>query len=288
MPSVSLKAVTKRYGRGDNVIDNLDLDIHGGELLVLLGASGCGKSTTLRLIAGLEPLTSGDIEFDGRSITRLAPKDRDVAMVFQSSTLYPHLNVEQNLAFALKARRLPMSEVRERVTHAADLLGLGSIMSAKPATLSGGQQQRVALGRALAARPAVWLMDEPLSHLDTQMRTTLRSELKALHQSARTTTVYVTHDQEEAMTLGDRVAVMARGKIQQIAKPMDLYHQPTNRFVAAFVGSPPMNFLAGSINAQSRWVCDRDSIITLPISTCSTPPPPSRTHRRCWAFAHKR
>lgn len=272
MPGVSLKAVSKQYGRGHHVLENLNLDIRDGELLVLLGASGCGKTTTLRIIAGLESLTAGDIEFDGSSISHLAPKDRNVAMVFQSSTLYPHLNVEQNLAFALKARRLPKDEIRQRILHAADLLSLGSIMNVKPQALSGGQRQRVALGRAIAAKQAVWLMDEPLSHLDAQLRITLRTELKTLHQSVRTTTVYVTHDQEEAMSLADRIAVMAQGTLQQIAPPMDLYHQPANRFVASFVGSPPMNFLPGTMQADSRWACECDPSLTLPISGCSASP----------------
>lgn len=262
MASVTLRQVAKRFGKAEPVLDGLDLDVRTGELLVLLGASGCGKSTTLRMVAGLEAPTSGDIEIDGRSVLRVAPSERGVAMVGQASTLYPHLTVRENLAFALRARKMPKGELAARVAEASDLLGLGTWLERKPGELSGGQRQRVALGRAVALRPAVWLLDEPLSHLDAPVRYSLRSELRGLHDSLGITTIYVTHDQEEAMSLGDRMAVMAGGKVQQVCPPMEVYAKPQNRAVAVLVGSPPMNFLEGSVSESVRWEWERNGAIS--------------------------
>ena len=247
MASVTLSSVSKRYGRGELVVDSIDLTIADGEFMVLVGASGCGKSTTLRMIAGLESITQGTIDIGGRTVNDVHPKDRDIAMVFQNYALYPHMTVEQNMGFALKIRKVPSAQIKERVATAAAMLGLTEYLQRKPVALSGGQRQRVAVGRALARDPAVYLFDEPLSNLDAKLRMSMRSELKALHQRLRTTTIYVTHDQEEAMTLGDRLAVMAQGRIQHVGPPTEVYAKPANRFVAGFVGTPSMNFLEGRI-----------------------------------------
>ncbi len=262
MASVTLKQVGKRFGKAEPVLDGLDLDVRTGELLVLLGASGCGKSTTLRMIAGLEAPTTGEIEIDGRSVLRVAPSERGVAMVGQASTLYPHLTVRENLAFALRARRAPKGEIAARVAEAADMLGLGAWLDRTPGELSGGQRQRVALGRAVALRPTVWLLDEPLSHLDAPVRYALRSEFRGLHDLLGITTVYVTHDQEEAMSLGDRIAVMAGGRMQQIGAPIEVHAKPQNRAVAELIGSPPMNFLEGTVGNSGRWEWERDGAIS--------------------------
>lgn len=252
MAEIALEQVEKVYPSGFHAVKKLSLSAGNGEFLVLLGPSGCGKSTTLRMIAGLEEATGGTISIGGRVVNDVHPKDRDIAMVFQNYALYPHMSVRENMAFALKLRKTPKPEIERRVNAAADMLGLRELLERKPAALSGGQRQRVAVGRAIVREPKAFLFDEPLSNLDAKLRTTTRAEIKALHQRLKTTTVYVTHDQEEAMTLADRVAIMASGLLQQHGPPMELYRSPVNRFVAGFLGTPPMNFLEGKIeNAGS-------------------------------------
>lgn len=255
MARVILERLSKVYPRpGDRpvqAVSDLNLTIEDRELLVLLGPSGCGKTTTLRLVAGLEAPSAGTISFDGRSLQDVAPKDRDVAMVFQNPALYPHLSVFDNLAFGLKLRKVNRAEVAQRVKEAAGLLGLEDCLERLPMALSGGQRQRVAIGRALVRRPGVFLFDEPLSNLDVQLRAQMRLELARLHQRLRTTTVYVTHDQVEAMLLGDRLAVLKAGVLQQVGTPAELYREPANLFVAGFIGSPAMNFLHGRLEAQN-------------------------------------
>ena len=246
MAEVVLEKLSKTYG-GVAAVDGLDLQIRDGELLVLVGPSGCGKTTTLRLIAGLDEPTAGEVRIGSRTVTRLAPKDRDVAMVFQHFTLYPHLNVFQNLAFGLKLRRLPRPQIESRVREAAAMLGIGDLLQRRPAELSGGERQRVALGRSVVRDPQVLLLDEPLSNLDARWRETLQRDLVRLQQQLGTTTIHVTHDQLEAMMMGQRIAVMNAGRIEQIGSPQDVYHTPVNRFVAEFIGSPPMNFLIGRL-----------------------------------------
>ena len=241
MPGVELRDVSKVYGRGAPAVDRVSLAIEDGSLLVLVGPSGCGKSTVLRMIAGLESVTSGEIRIGDRVVNDVAPRDRDIAMVFQSYALYPHLSVYDNMAFGLRRRRTPAPEVDRRVRGAADMLGLGDHLGRRPRALSGGERQRVALGRAMVREPQVFLFDEPLSNLDARLRVEVRAEIKRLHQRVRATMVYVTHDQIEAMTLGDRIAVLKRGVLQQVADPFTLYERPANLFVAGFIGSPPIN-----------------------------------------------
>ena len=246
MAEVVLTNLTKTYG-GVAAVDGIDLRIRDGEFLVLVGPSGCGKTTTLRLIAGLDEPTSGEVRIGGRNVTRLAPKDRNVAMVFQHFTLYPHLNVFQNLAFGLKLRRVPRPQIERRVRQTAHMLGIDELLDRRPAELSGGERQRVALGRSVVRDPQVFLLDEPLSNLDARWRETLQKDLVQLQQQLGTTTIHVTHDQLEAMMMGQRIAVMNAGRIEQVGSPLDVYHAPVNRFVAEFIGSPPMNFLAGRL-----------------------------------------
>ena len=243
MAKVTLEGVEKVYPDGFRAVHGLDLEIADGEFLVLVGPSGCGKSTSLRMIAGLEDITGGTLRIGDRVVNEIAPKDRDIAMVFQSYALYPHMTVGENLAFGLTMRKRPASEITERVQWAADALGLMELLERRPKALSGGQRQRVALGRAIVRAPQVFLLDEPLSNLDARLRLETRAELKRLHRKLSTTTIYVTHDQEEAMTLGDRVAVMNGGVLHQCASPLEVYQQPADRFVAGFLGTPPMNFL---------------------------------------------
>jgi multiple sugar transport system ATP-binding protein len=242
MADVSLRKVIKRY---DDVeaVRGIDLDIADHEFIVLVGPSGCGKSTTLRMIAGLEDISDGDIMIDGDVVNDVPPKDRDIAMVFQNYALYPHMTVAENMSFGLRLKHYPKAEIKARVTEAARLLDITDLIDRKPKQLSGGQRQRVAMGRAIVRNPKVFLFDEPLSNLDAKLRVQMRIEIKKVHQKVRTTTVYVTHDQIEAMTLADRVVVMNKGRIEQIGTPNELYHKPATRFVAGFIGSPAMNFI---------------------------------------------
>jgi multiple sugar transport system ATP-binding protein len=247
MAAIEFDHVTKRFGDEVVAVDDLSLEVADGEFMILVGPSGCGKTTALRMVAGLEAVTSGEIRIGGRVVNELEPKERDVAMVFQNYALYPHMNVRDNIAFPLKMQRLPKQEVAGRVGEAARLLGLEEMLGRKPRELSGGQRQRVAMGRAIVRHPQAFLMDEPLSNLDAKLRVQMRAELVKLHRRLGVTTLYVTHDQTEAMTLGQRVAVLNRGVIQQVDAPQRLYHRPANTFVASFIGSPPMNFLEGEV-----------------------------------------
>ena len=243
MARIVLDAVSKQFPDGTTAVNSLDLEVSDGELLVLVGPSGCGKTTALRMVAGLEEVSSGTIYIDGRSVNDIEPRHRDVAMVFQSYALYPHLSVYQNMAFSLKYRKVPKTEVQRRVDEAARILELQPFLQRKPRQLSGGQRQRVAMGRAIVRQPRAFLMDEPLSNLDAKLRVQMRAEIAQLQRSLATTTIYVTHDQTEAMTLGSRVAVMQHGVLQQVAPPQELYKRPANLFVAGFIGSPPMNLI---------------------------------------------
>jgi multiple sugar transport system ATP-binding protein len=256
MAEVSLRKIVKRY-EDVEAVRGIDLDIADHEFVVLVGPSGCGKSTTLRMIAGLEDITDGDIVIGGDVVNDVPPKDRDIAMVFQNYALYPHMSVAENMSFGLRLKRYPKAEIKARVDEAARMLDIVELIDRKPKQLSGGQRQRVAMGRAIVRNPKVFLFDEPLSNLDAKLRVQMRIEIKKVHQKVRTTTVYVTHDQVEAMTLADRVVVMNKGRIEQIGTPNDLYHHPATRFVAAFIGSPAMNFLpcrleevAGRLNVR--------------------------------------
>ncbi|WP_305885067.1 ABC transporter ATP-binding protein [Micromonospora sp. A3M-1-15] len=249
MARVRLDNVTKVFPGGIRVLEGVDLTVDEGEFLVLVGPSGCGKSTVLRVIAGLEEATSGTVSFDGEVVDDLPPKERDIAMVFQNYALYPHLSVRDNLAFGMRLRHVPAPVREQRVLDVAQLLDIAELLDRKPKALSGGQRQRVAAGRAIVRNPRVLLMDEPLSNLDAQLRVTMRAELRRLHAEHRTTTVYVTHDQVEAMTLGDRVAVLEGGRVQQVGTPHDLYHRPVNAFVAGFIGSPSMNLAVVPVRA---------------------------------------
>src|ERR1700744_1267334 len=242
MAEVSLRNVVKRFDDVD-VVRNISLDIPDNEFVVLVGPSGCGKSTTLRMIAGLEEITAGDIYIGGEVGNDLPPKDRDIAMVFQNYALYPHMSVFENMSFGLKLRKFPKEEIRRRVDNAARILDITELLARRPKQLSGGQRQRVAMGRAIVRNPKVFLFDEPLSNLDAKLRVQMRTEIKKVHQTVKTTTVYVTHDQVEAMTLADRVVVMNGGIIEQVGAPQELYHNPPTRFVAGVIGSPAMNFL---------------------------------------------
>jgi multiple sugar transport system ATP-binding protein len=244
MATLELRNVNKSYGSGlADTLKNIELSIDSGEFLILVGPSGCGKSTLMNCIAGLESISGGAILVDGADISGMSPKDRDIAMVFQSYALYPTMSVRENIAFGLKIRKLPVAEIDAEVARVAKLLQIEHLLQRKPGQLSGGQQQRVAMGRALARRPKIYLFDEPLSNLDAKLRVEMRTEIKLMHQRLKTTTVYVTHDQIEAMTLGDKVAVMKDGIIQQFGTPREIYNDPANLFVAGFMGSPPMNFI---------------------------------------------
>src|SRR5438874_5136577 len=247
MAQVLLDKVSKIYPGGVKAVDAIDLAIKDQEFIVLVGPSGCGKSTTLRMVAGLEEISDGSIRIGARVVNDVPPKDRDIAMVFQNYALYPHMTVYKNMAFGLKLRGMPKKQIDERVQEAAKILDIVHLLERKPKALSGGQRQRVAVGRAIVREPAAFLFDEPLSNLDAKLRVTTRAELKRLHQRLRTTTIYVTHDQEEAMTLGDRIVVMKEGIIQQADTPLATYNQPRNRFVAGFIGMPPMNFFEGEL-----------------------------------------
>jgi multiple sugar transport system ATP-binding protein len=257
MPGVELAGVSKAFGRGDGAglaVRDVTLTVAEGEFLVLVGPSGCGKSTLLRMVAGLEEVTSGEIRIGGRRVNDLAPRDRDVAMVFQNYALYPHMSVFENLAFGLKLRKVARDEIRRRVETAAGALGLERYLERRPRELSGGERQRVALGRAMVREPKVFLFDEPLSNLDARLRVEMRAEIRRLHHRVGATVIYVTHDQVEAMTMGDRIAVLKLGVLQQVADPHTLYARPANTFVAGFVGSPPVNLFEGRVGADGASV----------------------------------
>ena len=254
MAEVSLQNVSKQY---DNikVVSTISLTIKDSEFMVIVGPSGCGKTTTLRMIAGLEEIDDGVIKIGDRIVNDIPPKDRNIAMVFQNYALYPHMTVYDNMAFGLKMRKYTKSEIQARVLQAAKLLSLEPYLDRKPKSLSGGQRQRVAVGRAIVRNPGAFLFDEPLSNLDAKLRTSMRAELKMLHQRLKTTSIYVTHDQAEAMTLGDRICVMYNGVIQQVSSPLEIYDRPVNKFVAGFVGTPPMNFFAGRVGFHHNVLC---------------------------------
>jgi multiple sugar transport system ATP-binding protein len=265
MADVKLRKVVKRY---DNVeaVRGIDLDIPDHEFVVLVGPSGCGKSTTLRMIAGLEDITDGDISIGGDVVNDVPPKDRDIAMVFQNYALYPHMTVAENMSFGLRLKKYPKAEIKARIDEAARMLDITELVDRKPKQLSGGQRQRVAMGRAIVRNPKVFLFDEPLSNLDAQLRVQMRFEMKRVHQKVRTTTVYVTHDQVEAMTLADRVVVMNHGRIEQVGPPNELYHNPATRFVAGFIGSPAMNFMSCELeDVGGRLHIRLDDKVSLPL-----------------------
>jgi len=265
MASVAIRDVRKAFGALE-VIHGVSVLIGDGEFVVLVGPSGCGKSTLLRMIAGLENITSGEIRIGERIVNHLPPKARDIAMVFQNYALYPHMTVAANMGFSLKLRGAPQAEIEQRVQDAADILGLGPLLERFPRQLSGGQRQRVAMGRAIVRDPQVFLFDEPLSNLDAKLRVAMRTEIKELHQRLKTTTVYVTHDQIEAMTMADRIVVMHDGVIEQIGAPLELYDRPRNLFVAGFIGSPAMNFIKGTIRANGRLAFEGAGGVELPLA----------------------
>lgn len=272
MAEVTLEGVSKVFPGGVRAVNNVSLTVQDKEFLVLVGPSGCGKSTTLRMIAGLEDVTEGIIKIGDRVVNDVPPKDRDIAMVFQNYALYPTKTVYNNMAFGLKMRGYPKSEIRARVEEAAKILGISHLLDRYPAALSGGERQRVAVGRAIVRKPAVFLFDEPLSNLDAKLRMEMRAELSRLHQRLQTTMIYVTHDQVEAMTLGDRIAVMDKGVIKQLAEPLTLYERPENMFVAGFIGTPPMNFIRGRLDLSGPALLTDGHRITL-----------RETWRRCLA-----
>jgi multiple sugar transport system ATP-binding protein len=251
MAEIAFDRVWKRYPDGFEAVKDMSLSISDGEFMILVGPSGCGKTTALRMIAGLEEITDGELSIDGQRMNELAPRDRDIAMVFQNYALYPHMTVRDNMGFALKLRGAPKEEIDQKVEEAARILDLTQHLDRKPANLSGGQRQRVAMGRAIVRDPSAFLMDEPLSNLDAKLRVQMRTEVSRIQKNLGTTTIYVTHDQTEAMTLGDRVAVMRSGELQQVGSPMDLYNNPLNLFVAGFIGSPAMNFMPATIEGDT-------------------------------------
>ncbi|WP_275786502.1 ABC transporter ATP-binding protein [Pararhizobium gei] len=269
MAQVAVKDVIKKYG-SLQVIHGVSIDIADGEFVVLVGPSGCGKSTLLRMIAGLESISGGTVSIGNRVVNDVLPKDRDIAMVFQNYALYPHKNVADNMGFPLKLKGAPKSEIEAKVKKAADILDLGKLLDRYPKQLSGGQRQRVAMGRAIVRDPQVFLFDEPLSNLDAKLRVTMRVEIKELHQRLKTTTIYVTHDQIEAMTMADKIVVMRDGLVEQIGAPLDLYDQPANIFVAGFIGSPSMNFVRGklaTVEGQTVFVSDGGTSLPVPAAT---------------------
>jgi len=265
MTTISLKNLVKKYGDTE-VVHSINLEIKDAEFIVLVGPSGCGKSTTLRMIAGLEEITGGEIVVGDRVVNNILPKDRNIAMVFQSYALYPHMNVFDNMSFSLKLRKVPKPEIKKRVQNAARILNIEDLLHRRPSTLSGGQRQRVAMGRAIVRNPDIFLFDEPLSNLDAKLRTQMRVEIKELHQRVKNTIVYVTHDQVEAMTLGDRIVVLKDGYIEQVGGPIELFQNPVNTFVAGFIGAPPMNLIDGTItkDGEKLEVCFPDGF-KLPI-----------------------
>ncbi|MCL1895548.1 MAG: sn-glycerol-3-phosphate ABC transporter ATP-binding protein UgpC [Clostridiales bacterium] len=255
MASVTLKNITKVYSNGVKAVSDFDLEVEDKEFIIFVGPSGCGKSTTLRMIAGLEEITEGELYIDGNYMNDMMPKDRDIAMVFQNYALYPHMNVFDNMAFGLKLRKVPKPEIKRRVSEAAQILGLEDLLDRRPKELSGGQRQRVAMGRAIVREPKVFLMDEPLSNLDAKLRVQMRTEITKLHKRLKTTFIYVTHDQIEAMTLGTRIVVMLDGLVQQTDTPANLYNKPLNMFVAGFIGSPQMNFIDATVVKKGEDTC---------------------------------
>src|SRR5256714_2432585 len=274
MAQIELRDVTKRYDDGFEAVKHMNLEIGDGEFVILVGPSGCGKSTALRMIAGLEDISEGDLKIGGEVVNDLAPKDRDIAMVFQNYALYPHMSGRENMGFALKLRNMSSEEIQKRVGIAAATLGLDDYLDRRPRQLSGGQRQRVALGRAIVRQPQVFLFDEPLSNLDAQMRVSMRREIARLHQELKVTMIYVTHDQIEAMTLGDRIVVMSTGHVMQIDTPINLYEKPKNKFVAGFIGNPAMDFVNGTRGGGGppRFVVQgREGEVHLP-SRFSAPP----------------
>jgi sn-glycerol 3-phosphate transport system ATP-binding protein len=270
MSKLHLRNVTKTYGHGAKavaVIHGVDVDVADGEFMVMVGPSGCGKSTLLRMVAGLEEITSGEVTIGDRVVNDLEPKDRDIAMVFQNYALYPHMSVHQNMAYGLKIRGFKKDDIEQRVQKAAAILELGPLLARSPRQLSGGQRQRVAMGRAIVREPAVFLFDEPLSNLDAKLRVQMRLEIQKLHRTLGTTSLYVTHDQVEAMTLGQRMMVMNAGRAEQIGTPAEVYGKPATTFVASFIGSPPMNLLRGTVSADgSQFVAADGHVVTLPAS----------------------
>ncbi|GAB1488404.1 sn-glycerol-3-phosphate ABC transporter ATP-binding protein UgpC [Opitutaceae bacterium] len=276
MAQVEISRLVKMYpdriGPGARAVDGINLTVFDREFMVLVGPSGCGKSTTLRMIAGLEDISDGTIAIDGKTVNQVAPKDRDIAMVFQNYALYPHMSVYENMAFGLKLRNVPKTEIDARVREAAALLGLETYLDRKPKALSGGQRQRVAVGRAIVRRPKVFLFDEPLSNLDAKMRVGMRAEISRLHQRLGATMIYVTHDQVEAMTMGDRICVMRDGRILQVAAPLELYNFPADLFVAGFIGSPPMNLFTGTLTGEGTALRFVESSSDTPV-TVSLPAP---------------
>ncbi|MGJ7510121.1 ABC transporter ATP-binding protein [Variovorax sp. GT1P44] len=268
MASIKVRNLVKQFG-STPVIRGIDIDIRDGEFVALVGPSGCGKSTLLRMIAGLESIDGGEILLDERRINELAPRDRDVAMVFQNYALYPHMTVAQNLGFGLKIQGVQAADIARRVEQAAETLGLGELLQRRPRQLSGGQRQRVAMGRAIVRQPQAFLFDEPLSNLDAKLRVQMRTEIKALHQRLGTTTVYVTHDQVEAMTMADRIVVLKDGRVEQIGAPLELYDRPRNAFVAGFIGSPAMNFIPGRLQLDGAPHVLTDDGLRLPVAQVS-------------------
>jgi len=266
MAEVTLTNITKVYDGKVTAVRDVNVEIRDKEFVVLVGPSGCGKSTVLRMIAGLEEITSGTISIDGKIVNDIPPKDRDIAMVFQNYALYPHMTVYENLAFGLKLRKYSKQEIETRVQEASKILGINAYLDRKPKALSGGQRQRVALGRAIVRQPKVFLFDEPLSNLDANLRVQMRTEISRLHHRLKTTMIYVTHDQIEAMSMGDRIVVMKDGVVHQVDSPLNIYHQPANKFVAGFIGSPTMNFLTGSVTVNgSATFAQEGSSLTIPI-----------------------
>ncbi len=264
MATVTLKNITKIYDSDNPAVKNINIEIQDKEFVVLVGPSGCGKSTTLRMIAGLEDITDGELFIDGELVNDVSPKDRDIAMVFQNYALYPHMTVYGNMAFGLKLRKFPKSEIDERVRNASKILGLDEFLDRKPKSLSGGQRQRVAVGRAIVRHPKVFLFDEPLSNLDAKLRVQMRTEISKLHRKLGATMIYVTHDQTEAMTMGDKIVIMNNGIIHQIDKPLEIYNNPADKFVAGFIGSPSMNFIKGSIIEENKYYFEsKDKVVKI-------------------------
>ncbi len=266
MAEVKLKNVSKIYDGKVKAVNNVNIEIHDKEFVVLVGPSGCGKSTLLRMIAGLESITDGEVFIDNKLVNDVSPKDRDIAMVFQNYALYPHMTVYENMSFGLKIRKFKKEEIKKRVENAAEILDLGELLDRKPKALSGGQRQRVAIGRAIVRNPKIFLFDEPLSNLDAKLRVQMRTEISKLHHRLEATIVYVTHDQVEAMTMGDKIVVLKDGIVNQIDSPMNLYNKPVNKFVASFIGSPAMNFIQGKIISDSGlYFVSTDTFVKIPL-----------------------